>query len=236
MVRGGWMRLHNAAGDTVDDPTIETQYAFNHARATLNARWRQMPQSLQGIYLPGDELALDGSVKVIGEWRLAGRAYRTLNHTIGNSYTAENEGASFGVRYNRQSWRMELRGNYREWSYGQQPTIARTVNASFGIPLGPLALSGYADVGEQENGTVRQPTASYRTDVRWSGRSGTAAWSASYYETLNSAPRLRTEAPRAYGAPPQWLGTLGVRKKVAFAIPFLRDGSMPANTAAPGVM
>jgi hypothetical protein len=32
------------------------------------------------------------------------------------------------------------------------------------------------------------------------------------------------------------LGTLGVRKKVAFAIPFLRDGSMPANTAAPGVM
>jgi hypothetical protein len=101
MVRGGWMRLHNATGDTIEDASLEAQYALNHRSVTLNARWRQMPQSLQGIYLPGNELALDGSVKVIGEWRLAGRAYRTLNHTVGHSYHSENEGAAFGVRYYR---------------------------------------------------------------------------------------------------------------------------------------
>jgi hypothetical protein len=276
-VRAGFMRLHNAAGDTIADSSLEAQYAFNHRRATLSAGWRRMPQSLQGIYLPGDELALDGSLKVIGEWRLAGRAYRTSNQTVGNSYRSENEGAAFGIRYYRQGWRTELRGNYREWSYGQQPTIARTISASVGVPVGPLTLSGYADVGEQDNGTARQSTASYRGDLRWTGKAGSAAWSASYYEALNSAPRLRTDvlgslklgewevaggawatrgwqsggdpgvwtqlgipvrydlqlslgvehAPPSYGQPPQWLGTLGVRKKVGFAIPFLRDGSVP---------
>jgi hypothetical protein len=276
MLRGGWMKLHNAAGDTIEDATLEAQYGFSHRRATFNARWRQMPQSIQGVYLPGDEIGLDGSVKVIGEWRLAGRAYRTRNYTLGNSYRAENEGAALGIRYYRQGWRTEVRGTYREWSFGEQPTVARTINASFGMPLGPLSLSAYADVGMHDNGTVRQPRASYRGDLRWSGKAGTASWSASYFETLTSAPRLRTDllgslrlgdwelaggawatrgwqsggqpglwtqvgipvsydlqlavgiehAPPAYGQAPQWLGTLGVRKKVAFPIPFLRAGSV----------
>jgi hypothetical protein len=281
MVRAGWMRLHNATGDTIDAPSLEAQYALSHPSATLNARWRRMPQSLQGIYLPGDELGFDGSLRVIGEWRLAGRAYRTLNHTVGNSYRTENEGAAFGIRYYREGWRTELRASYRAWSYGQQPTIARTINASFGVPLGPLTLSGYADVGEQDNGPARQSTASYRGDLRWSGSAGSASWSASYYETLNSPPRLRTDvlgslkvgdweiaggawatrgwttggdpgvwaqvvlpltydlqlslgiehAPPDYGRPPQWLGEVGVRKKVAFAIPFLRDATIPTAHA-----
>ncbi len=280
-VRGGWLHLSNAAGASVEDPSAEVQYGFNHRRATFNARWRQMPHSLQGIQLPGDETSVDASLKVIGEWRLAGRAYRTLNETLGNAHRSQGDGASFGVRYFREGWRMDVRGNYREWNYGQQPTVARTINLSLGVPLGPLSLSGYADVGEQHNATVRQPTESYRGDLRWSGKAGTASWSASYYESLNAPPRLRTDvlgslklrewewaggawatrgwkaggepgfwsqigvpvsydlllslgiehAPPAYGQAPTWLGTVGVRKKVAFALPFLRDGSVPA--AAP---
>jgi hypothetical protein len=40
-------------------------------------------------------------------------------------------------------------------------------------------------------------------------------------------------APPDWGQPPQWLGTLGVRKRVAVPIPFLRDGSVrPAAIGA----
>jgi hypothetical protein len=240
-----------------------------------------MPQSLKGINLPGNELAVDGSLEVIGEWRLAGRAYRNLNQTLGNAYRSESEGAALGIRYYRDGWRLDARGSYREWSYGEQPTVARTVNVSLGVPLGPLSLSGFADVGEQDNGTVRQPTGSYRGDLRWSGKAGTASWSASYYESLNSPPRLRTDllgslklgewelaggawatrgwirggepgiwtqigvpvsydlllslgiehAPPAWGQAPTWLGTVGIRKRVAFAIPFLRDGTLNRDAA-----
>jgi hypothetical protein len=31
-------------------------------------------------------------------------------------------------------------------------------------------------------------------------------------------------APVAWGAPPRWMGALGVRQKVTLPIPFLRDG------------
>jgi hypothetical protein len=274
-LRSGLLRLHNAQGDTIEDPSFEAQYSLNHRRANFNARWRQMPQSLQGLQLPGDELAVDGSLKVIGEWRLAGRAYRTLNQTLGNSFHSEGEGASFGIRYFKQGWRLDARGTRRAWSYGQQPTVARTINFSFGVPVGALSFNGFADIGEQRRDTLRQPTESYRGDLRWSGKAGTASWSASYYETLSSPPRLRADllgslklgewelaggawatrgvarggepgiwtqigmpvsydlllftgiehAPPAWGEAPVWLGTVGFRKKVAFALPFLRDGS-----------
>jgi hypothetical protein len=283
VLRGGWLRLHNAAGDTIADASAEGQYSFSHRRATLNARWRQMPNSLQGISLPGNETSLDGSVKVLGEWRLAGRAYRTSSHTQGNGFQSAGEGASAGVRWARERWRMDVQGSYREWSYGGQPTVARTVNASFGVPVGALGLSGFASVGEQQRDTLRQPTASYRGDLRWSGKAGTASWSASYYETLNSPPRLRTDllgslrlgdwelaggawasrgllrggepgvwtqvgvpashdlllslgieyAPPGWGRPPQWLGTVGFRRKVVIPLPFLRDGSVQRQPAAP---
>ena len=281
-LRGGWLRLTNAAGDTTAGPSAEAQYSLNHPRANVTARWRQMPSSLQGIYLPGNEMAVDASLRVIGDWRLAGRAYRTLNQTLGNSYHSEGEGASFGVRYTNQAWRMELRANQRTWSYGQEPTVARTVNLSFGLPVGPLSFSAYAERGAQRRDTLRQPAASYRTDLRWSGNAGsTVSWGTSYYETLNSPPRLRTDvlgsvklgewelaggawatmglktggepgfwsqigvpvsydllltlgiehAPPGWGQPPAWMGTVGIRKKMAFPIPFLRDGSISRTPA-----
>jgi hypothetical protein len=276
-VRGGGMRLHNAAGDSITEPSAEAQYSFTHRAASFNARLRRMPQSLQGIYLPGDETSLDASLRIIGEWRVAGRAYRSSNHTLGNSYQSENEGASLGVRYYRQGWRLDVRGNHREWSYGTSPTVARMLNVAIGVPVGPLTFSGHAAVGSQRQDTLRRPTESYRGDLRWNGRAGSASWSASYYETLNRPPRLRTDvlgslklgdwemaggawatrgwqsggdpgvwtqlgvpvtydlqltlgiehAPPTWGRPPQWLGTLGVRKKVALAVPFMKDGAVP---------
>jgi hypothetical protein len=274
--RAGVLRLSNARGDTVQDVSAEALYAFQHRRATMNLRWRQMPVSLAGIQLPGDEHAADATLRVVGEWRLAGRVYRTRNLTLGNDFHSEGEGASAGVRWFRSGWRLDVSGNVREWSWGETPTEARTVNASFGMPLGPLSLNAFASVGEQRRDTVRAPSASYNGSLRWNGRAGSFSWSASYFETLSAPPRLRTDvlgslrlggwelaggawatrglvrggepglwtqlgapvtpdlqltlgvehAPPAWGRPPQWLGTLGVRKKVAFAIPFMRDGGL----------
>lgn len=275
-LRGGYLRLSNGAGDTIQDPAVEAQYAFNHRRANLHLRWRQMPQSLKGISLPGSEASLNGSLRVVGEWQLTGRAYQNRRETLGNAFHSESEGASAGVRYFKQGWRLDLSGNFREWSYGQHPTTARTASLSLGVPLGPLNASGYAEHGEQRRDTLHGPSATYRGDLRWSGKAGSTSWSASYFETLNSPPRLRTDllgslklgdwelaggawatrgwkvggdpgiwtqlgvpvtydlllsvgiehAPPAYGQAPAWLGTVGIRKKVAFPLPFLRDGSV----------
>jgi hypothetical protein len=274
-VRAGMLRLHNAAGDSIRDLSAEAHYSLNHRVANFNARWRQMPTSLQGVHLPGDEMSVDGSVKVIGEFRLAGRAYSTLTRTLGREFLSENEGASLGVRYFRSGWRFDLRGSHREWSFGQAPTTAQTVTLSFGMPVGPFSFNGFADVGRQDNGTVRQPTGSFRGDLRWSGQAGSLSWSASRFESLNAPPRLRTDvlgslkrnewelaggawatkgwlaggdpgfwtqigvpvlfdlllnvgvehAPPAWGQRPEWLGTLGVRKKLSWAVPLLRDGT-----------
>jgi hypothetical protein len=191
-VRGGFLRLHNAAGDSVGDLSAEAQYAFSHRRASFNARWRTMPESLQGI--PAWERRVGGrQPQGDGEWRLAGRAYRSSNHALGRSFHSESEGASLGVRYFRQRWRLDVRGTHREWSYGEQPTVARTLNVSAGAPVGPLSLSAFAAVGEQRQDTTRRPTASYRGDLRWTGRLGTASWAASYFERPNMAPRIRTD-------------------------------------------
>jgi hypothetical protein len=191
--RGGLLRLSNARGDTVQEPALEALYALQHRRATLNLRWRQMPVSLAGIQLPGNEQAVDGSLRVIGEWRLAARAHRTRALTLGNEFRSEGEGASAGVRWFRGGWRLDLSGNVREWSWGDSPTEARTVNASLGAPLGPLSLNAFASVGEQRRDTVRAPSASYSGSLRWNGRSGSLTWSGSYFETLSAPPRLRTD-------------------------------------------
>jgi hypothetical protein len=191
--RGGWLRLLSAAGDTVREPSAEAQYGFNHRRVSFNARWRQMPASLQGIHLNGNEIAADGSLKLVGDWRISGQAYRTLSEMRGNAFHSEGEGASFGLRYFRKGWRIDLRSNRRSWSYGEQETLARTTNLSFGVPLGSFNFSGFADMGEQRQDTLRRPTQSYRGNLRWNGKAGTASWSTSYFETLSSPPRLRTD-------------------------------------------
>jgi hypothetical protein len=198
-----------------------------------------------------------------------------VNRTLGAGFHSEGEGTSVGIGFFRQGWRFDVRGGRREWSYGQLPTVARTVTVSLGVPVGPLSFNGYADVGEQDNGEVRQSTQNYNASLRWNGQGGMASWNASYYESLVSAPRLRTDllgslklgdwelaggawatrgwvrggepgfwtqigvpftydvlvsfgierAPPGWGQPPAWLGTFGIRRKLALAIPFLRDGS-----------
>jgi len=235
-----------------------------------------MPRSLPGIQLPGDDVGADASVKVKGEWRLFGRAHQSRHRTLGNGFRSENEGASAGVRWFRQGWRLDVSGNLREWSCGEAPTTARTASVSFGVPLGPVILNGRAERGEQRREATRSPSATYTGNLRWSGAAGGLSWSASYFETLSAPPRLRTDllgslrrgewelaggawatrglerggepgfwiqvgvpvtadllfstgierAPATWGAPPRWMGTLGVRQKVTLPLPFLRDGSV----------
>jgi len=193
LVRGGRLNLFNADGDTVRGEGAEAYYTFSHRLASLNLGWRDMPRSLDGVLLAGDQASVDASLKLIGELRVAGRGYRTLTETEGDSYRSEAEGASAGLRYYRQRWRMDLRGNYREWSYGGPATIARTASLTFGAPLGPLALSGYVEQGVQTRDTLRSGSASYRGDLRWQGRAGFLSMGGSYYRTLTSEPRLRAD-------------------------------------------
>jgi hypothetical protein len=192
-LRGGVLRLSNAAGDSIRDLSTEAQYSLNHRAGSANVRWRRMPPSLQGVHLPGDEVSADGSLRLVGDLRLAGRAYRGTARTLHNEFQAENEGASLGLRYFRSGWRFDVRGSHRAWGYGQTPTTARGGNLSVGIPVGPVSVNGFADLSEQDNGTVRRPTSSYRGDLRWTGRSGSLSWSASRFEALNADPRMRTD-------------------------------------------
>jgi hypothetical protein len=39
-------------------------------------------------------------------------------------------------------------------------------------------------------------------------------------------------APPAHGQRPAWLGTMGIRKKLALAIPFINDGAALHNAAS----
>jgi hypothetical protein len=194
VVRGGMLRLWNAAGDTVQDPSAEAYYTFSHRLANVSAAWRTMPRSVQGVQLAGDQASLDVAVKAIGELRVTGRGYRSLMETVGDAFRSESEGASVGLRYYRQRWRVDLRANHREWSYGSTPTVARTASLSFGAPLGPLSLSGYLEQGVQVRDTSRGASATYRGELRWQARAGMGSVSTSYYETLTGPPRLRADA------------------------------------------
>jgi hypothetical protein len=131
-----------------------------------------MPASLRGIHLPGNERSVDGSLRLVGELRLAGRAYTTMTRTLANEFVAGSEGVSAGFRYFRSGWRLDLRGSHREWSFGQAPTTARTATLSLGVPMGPFSFNGFADLGQQDNGTIRQPTSSYRGSALPAGRDG----------------------------------------------------------------
>jgi hypothetical protein len=281
--RGGMLRLWNAAGDTIHDPGAEAYYTFSHRLAVVSAAWRRMPASLDGVHLPGDQASLDASVRVVGDLRATGRGYRSLQRTAGGDYRAESEGAALGFRYFRGRWRVDLRGNSREWGFGGAPTVARTGSLSFGVPLGPLALGGYLERGTQVRDTLRGALATYRGDARWQARGGMASLTASYYETLNGPPRIRADllastkrgawelaggawatrgwvrggepgfwsqlgvpltydlllsvgvehAPTEWGHPPEWLGSVAIRKNVAVAIPFLRDPGQAVAATEP---
>jgi hypothetical protein len=192
VVRAGSLWLSNAGGARTDGATGEASYALNTRPVTLNLRWRDTPPTVPGISIPGDERGADGSLRLVGDLRLVGRAYRSTTETVGSDLFSRGEGAAAGLRFTRGARRIEVRGNYRQSQYSLT-NVRRTVSLNAATPLGPLTLTGTADVGEQNtglhpgaNGTPRfriDRVAFYQTGLRWwSKETGTLSLNASHSE------------------------------------------------------
>lgn len=184
-LRTGGLRLSSAAGDRVGALVGEASYGLFTKRATFNTRWRDMPPSVPGIFISGNELAADGSVRLSQDLWLVGREYRSSSDTVGRALSSQNEGRSVGVRLARGTARLEVRGNYTESQYSSR-TIRRSVSILAGTPLGPFTVSGSADMGEQDTGPRTDHVALYRGDLTWVGKAGTASLSASHLDTGGS--------------------------------------------------
>ena len=136
---------------------------------------------MKGISIPRDELTADGSWRAIGNLALVGRAYQNSADTVGSSFSSRSEGVSAGLRYTRNARRIEVRGNYRESEFSTR-NIRRTMSALFATPVGPLALSGNAEVGQQDNGRRTDPIAFYRGDLRWQNDDSIVSFNVSHSE------------------------------------------------------
>ena len=145
-------------------PRHRTWTPRRRCRSMLGGARRRPP--VQGIFIPRDELSADGSRRVAGNLALVGRAYRNSLETIGSDFSSRSGGASLGLRYIWNAGTLEVRGNYRE-SQVTRRNLRRTISVVFATPVGPLALSGSADVGEQDNGKRVARLAFYRSDLRW---------------------------------------------------------------------
>jgi hypothetical protein len=157
----------------------EASYGLVTKRATFNARWRDMPPTVSGVYIPGDDVGVDGSVGLWRDIRLVGRGYQSSTHTFNSDFFSANEGASVGVRVARGARRVEVRANYGESQYSTT-TVRRTVSIQAGTPVGPFHLNGSADVGEQDAAVgLSSHLALYRGDVAWVGSIGNASLSVS---------------------------------------------------------
>jgi hypothetical protein len=177
--RAGSLWLSNAVGDHISAPVGEASYALVTKRATFNARWRDMPPTVSGVYIPGDDVGVDGSVGLWRDIRLVGRGYQSSTHTFNSDFFSANEGASVGVRVARGARRVEVRANYGESQYSTT-TVRRTVSIQAGTPVGPFHLNGSADVGEQDAAVgLSSHLALYRGDVAWVGSIGNASLSVS---------------------------------------------------------
>jgi hypothetical protein len=182
-IRSGGLRLSNAAGDRAGSLVTDASYALATPSATFNVRWRDTPPTVSGIYVPSDELGADGSLRLWRDLRVVGRAYRSSVTTVGRTtLSSRGDGASLGVRVVRRATRIEVRANYRDSQYSTMST-RRSISILASTPAGPLALSGNADVGEEDSGARPQHIALYRANLRWTGAAGTASFSASHSDT-----------------------------------------------------
>ena len=193
-LRGGALRLDSARQSAATGPSLELQYSLSGRTATVNARVRQMPPSVQGVYLAGDERSADGTLRLTDELRLVARAYQYEQETAGQGYRAGTEGLSLGVRHTRGYWRLEATGNHRH-AYSSMPasSVRRTARLSLGLPVGPLSLNMVSELGDEETVTGLHLFRSYRGDLRWSGDAGLFSLTVGSYATAGAAPRLRAD-------------------------------------------
>jgi hypothetical protein len=177
----GGLWLYNADAARSGGPAAEASYGYTSKPATVNLRWRQMPPTVRGLSIFGDDMTGDASLRLGGEVRLVGYAYHTVADTVGGDFASEGSGGSFGVRLGRRTRRLEVRANYRETEFSMRQ-LRRTVSIGFGTPVGPLTLSGSADLGRQETGWRAGPVAFYRADLRWIRNDSSATLTASHSE------------------------------------------------------
>jgi hypothetical protein len=173
-VRAGALHLANASGLTRTAPATEAAYGYNGKLATFNARLRETPPSMQGVQIGGDERWVDGTVRIYNDLRFVAQGFTSAYDVTGGLYSSLSNGGSLGTRFLRSGLRAELRANYRESAYDTKST-RRTGAVSVGMPLGPLAFNGNAEIGENETTRGVQPLSFYRADLRITRERGTAS-------------------------------------------------------------
>lgn len=170
--------MENATGLRRTAPATEVAYGYNGKVATLNARVREMPSSMQGVQVGGDERWIDGTVRIYKDVRFLAQGFTSAYDVTGGLYSSLSDGGSLGTRFTRKGMRAELRGNYRESSYDTK-SIRRTGSVSVAMPLGPLSLNGNTEIGENETTRGLHPLAFHRADLRIARERGKASlgWS-----------------------------------------------------------
>lgn len=179
VVRAGNLWLSNTRGTQISARVAEASHTFSTPAATLSTRWRQTPPTLAGISIPGDELALDGSVRVRGGMRVVGSAYRNATETVVSQLLWRSAGASVGAGYANGARLVEARLNVRDVGHAST-TVRRTITVHGGVPVGSLMFGGNVDVGQQHSTGERAFVGFYRGDVRWVGNAGTASFSVTH--------------------------------------------------------
>jgi hypothetical protein len=149
-MRVGALHLANASGLSRTAPAGEIAYGYNGKVATLNARLRETPPSMQGVQIGGDERWVDGTVRIYRDLRFIAQGFTSAYDTTDSQYSSLSSGGSLGTRFTHHSVRFEFRGNHRESSYDTR-SVRRTVAMNIGMPIGPLSLNANAERRRQRN-------------------------------------------------------------------------------------
>jgi hypothetical protein len=171
VARMGMMGLTNESGQQGSGASGELRYSLTTTRTVFNSRFRRIPASLPGVSLPGDELAVDGTVSLGGGVSLSGRAYDRSTWIVGRPQPSEGTGTSAGIEYAAGETRLGIRVNYRESTLLRTRTT-ESVGADFGRSLGRLLIDGTVELGDTDDGRAVHRMEVYRGMVTWKGTRG----------------------------------------------------------------
>ena len=169
-VRAGALHAATTA-DASTNATAEVAYWLTASRVSAHARWRSAPAAPRGVFLPGDELALEASTRLSGAFRVLASGFHATTAMLGQGITSEAVGTSAGVGYLAGTTRLELRGGYRESRAGN-PSVRRTGSVLGGRTMGPWSLNGALEIGEEARVRGTGLVSHARADLRWSGTRG----------------------------------------------------------------
>jgi hypothetical protein len=172
-MRSGALALSNAAGQHQVAPSFETSYGYTARTVTANLRWRNLPASMPGVSIGGDETWFDGSVRLADDVWLVSQAFRSLFEVSGQETASASHGTSIGARYQHRAYRVEARANYRESLLGAA-SIRRSGALYAGLPLGSVSVNAGAELGETDGARGVHPLRYYNASLRWSGDTGFA--------------------------------------------------------------